>query len=190
MIVFDKFIQNLETSNLHNENIIKNVFSSRVLVLNQSYEPLTVCSPQRAIALIFLAKAEVLETYNNKYLRTVNRKYALPSVIRLHQYIKLPFRSVEISRKNVIKRDGGKCQYCGAKVQLTIDHIIPKSRGGEDSWENLTTACIKCNNFKGNRMPKEANMKLMSVPKKPNYIVFLRTTLGKIEENWKQYLFF
>ena len=190
MIVFDKFNLNFEVSNFHNENSINKLFSSRVLVLNQSYEPLTICSPQRAIALIFLAKAEILETYKDRFLRTVNRKYALPSVIRLHQYVKMPFRSVEISRKNIIKRDGAKCQYCGTKIQLTIDHVLPKSRGGEDTWDNLVTACIKCNNSKGNRTPKEANMKLMTIPKKPNYIVFLRTTLGNIEENWKQYLFF
>lgn len=190
MIVFENFNVNLEVSDNINEQNINALFSTRVLVLNQSYEPLTICSPQRAIAMLFLSKAELLETYKDRFIRTVNRKYALPSVIKLNNYIRIPFRSVEISRKNIIKRDGSKCQYCGTRTQLTIDHILPKSRGGEDSWENLVTACIKCNNVKGNRTPKEANMKLMSVPKKPNYIIFLRTTLGKIEDNWKQYLFF
>jgi 5-methylcytosine-specific restriction endonuclease McrA len=188
--VFDIFSQEYDTLNFDDENNLNNLFSNRVLVLNQSYQPLTICSPQRAYALIFLAKAEILETYKNKFIRTVNRKYALPSVIKLNKYVKLTFRTVEISRKNIFKRDNSKCQYCGTKFHLTIDHIIPKSRGGEDTWENLVTACIKCNNSKGNRTPKEANMKLMSVPKKPNYIVFLRTSLGKIEDNWKQYLFF
>lgn len=160
------------------------------MVLNQSYEPLTVCSIQRAMVLIYLTKAELLETYKDRYIRTVKRKYALPSVIKLQDYVKIPYRSVEISRKNILIRDKSECQYCGSKVKLTIDHIYPKSRGGEDTWENLVTACIRCNNIKGNRTPIEAKMKLNSIPKKPNYIIFLKSTIGKVEENWKGYLFF
>lgn len=187
MIVFEK-LKSFDTDTI--EENIHPIFQTRVLVLNQSYEPLTVCSPQRALALIFLTKAEVIENYKSRFVRTPNRKYPLPSIIRLQNYIKVPYRSVEISRKNIIKRDNSTCQYCGSRIQLTIDHILPKSRAGQDTWENLVTACIRCNNSKGNRTPKEANMKLMSTPKKPNYIMFLKATLGKVEDNWKQYLFF
>lgn len=187
MIVFEKY-NNFNEQEYSSE--LHPILHTRVLVLNQSYEPLTVCSTQRAFALIFLTKAEVIENYKDKFIRTPNRKYPLPSIIRLQNYIKVPYRSVEISRKNIIKRDNATCQYCGSRIQLTIDHILPKSRGGQDTWENLVTACIRCNNSKGNRTPKEANMKLMSTPKKPNYIMFLKATLGKVEDNWKQYLFF
>lgn len=135
-------------------------------------------------------KADIVETYTDRFINTINTKYPLPSVIKLSHYVRMPYRGVEISRKNIIKRDQGKCQYCGSKSNLTVDHVHPKSRGGPDTWENLTTACVKCNNKKGNRTPKEAGMKLLSEPVKPNYIVFLKNTLGKVEENWKQFLFF
>ena len=190
MVIFKDINQELSASENRNIANLNAIFSRRVLVLNQSYEPLTVCSPQRAMALIFLAKADLLESYRNKYIRTVNRKFALPSVIKLQDYVKIPYRSVEISKRNIIKRDNNTCQYCGSKLQLTIDHIIPKSRGGEDTWENLVAACIRCNNSKGNLTPKEANMKLKSTPRKPNYIVFLKSTIGNVEQSWKQYLFF
>ena len=135
-------------------------------------------------------KADVVDTYPDRFIRTVDQSLEFPSIIKLTRYIRMPYRKVEISRKNIIKRDRNTCQYCGSKHTLTVDHIMPKSRGGQDTWENLTTACVKCNNKKGNRTPKEAGMKLMSDPVKPNYIVFLKNTLGKVEENWKQFLFF
>ncbi len=89
-----------------------------------------------------------------------------------------------------MKRDNYQCQYCGSRsIELTIDHIIPKSRGGDDSWDNLTTACIKCNNKKGNRTPEEAAMKLLNTPKKPNHILILRRTVYNIDDTWKPFLF-
>lgn len=172
------------------KNFGSHVMNKRVLILNQSYEPLTVCSPQKAMTLLYLFKADIVETYPNTYIRSVNQSFPLPSIIRLSRYVRYPFRNIEISRKNILKRDNHTCQYCGSKHNLTIDHILPKSRGGGDSWENLTTACVKCNNRKGNRTPSEANMKLMNNAQKPNYIVFLKSTLGQIEENWKQFLYY
>lgn len=163
--------------------------AGRVLVLNQSYEPLTVCSPKKAMILLYLQKAEMVSANQHRVIRTVNKNFNFPSVIRLNIYIRVPYRDVEISRKNIMRRDNNTCQYCGSRSNLTIDHVHPRSRGGEDTWENLTTACVRCNNRKGNRTPQEANMKLQNQPIRPNYIIFLKNYIGKIEEDWKQFLF-
>ncbi len=162
----------------------------KVLVLNQSYEPISICSPKKAIILIYLMKAEMVAERKNKRIRSVSNSYPFPSIIKLLTYIKIPFKSVELSRKNIIKRDGNRCQYCNKKsVEITIDHIIPKSRGGMDTWENLTAACVRCNNRKGNRTPEEADMPLLTKPRKPNHIIFLKQHIGVLEEAWKPFLF-
>lgn len=172
------------------QNNNNSILSGKVLVLNQSYEPISICSPRKAILLILLLKAELVAERKNKLIHTVNFNYPFPSVIKLITYIKIPFKNVELTRKNVIKRDGSKCQYCGKKaVEMTIDHIIPRSRGGADTWENLTTACVKCNNRKGSRTPEEADMKILSKPRKPNHIIFLKQNAGIMEESWKPFLF-
>ncbi|HPO63646.1 MAG TPA: HNH endonuclease [Candidatus Kapabacteria bacterium] len=164
--------------------------NSRVLVLNQGYEPVTICSTKKAVLLLFLTKAELVEEREDKYIRSVSRCFPFPSVIRLSNYIKVPYKKIELSRKNVLRRDENRCQYCGKRdIEMTIDHIIPKSRGGTDSWENLVTACKHCNNKKGNRTPEEANMKLIKMPRKPNHILFIRQNVGKIEDKWKPFLF-
>jgi len=163
--------------------------NGRVLVLNQSYEPISVCSPRKAISLLYMLKADMVIFNDSKNIRTINHNYEFPSVIKLSRYIRIPFRSVEISRKNILRRDNNTCQYCGSKNSLTIDHIIPKSRHGGDSWENLVTACVTCNNKKGNRTPFEAKMILRTTPQKPNYIVFLKNYLGRIEDEWKPFLY-
>ncbi|MGB9702325.1 MAG: HNH endonuclease [Candidatus Kapaibacteriota bacterium] len=103
----------------------------------------------------------------------------------------MPNRNIDLTRKNIMKRDGMQCQYCGKKhIQLTVDHILPKSRGGKDEWENLVTACYECNNKKGNRTPEEAGMKLLSIPKRPNPLSFIKNNLTARENSWKDYLFF
>jgi len=161
----------------------------KVLVLNQSYEPVSVCSPKKAIILLFMMKAELVAPRENYYFRSVNQTFQLPSVIKLTRYIRIPFKQVELSRKNVMRRDGLSCQYCGNRTTLTIDHIVPRSRGGADTWENLVTACVACNNKKGNRTPEEAKMPLLSKPKKPSHIVYLKQYIGKFDESWKPFLF-
>ncbi|MGE5480430.1 MAG: HNH endonuclease [Chloroflexota bacterium] len=164
--------------------------SSKALVLNQSYEPISVCSPRKAFILILLMKAELVAERRGQSIRSVSQSFPLPSIIRLTAFSKVPKRKIELSRKNIIKRDDFRCQYCGKKSpQLTVDHIIPKSRGGIDSWENLVAACIKCNNKKGSRTLEEAGLKLLSKPKAPHYIMFLKQCIGNAEESWKPFLF-
>ena len=159
------------------------------MVLNQNYEPITICNARRAIILTYLGKAEVISSVNNKVIRTVYRTFEYPSIVRLIIFVRVPFKKIILSRKNIIRRDNHRCQFCGASSNLTIDHIIPKSRGGEDTWENLTTACIKCNNKKGDRILEEAKMVLYNNPKKPSHITFIKNFAGKVDEDWKPYLF-
>lgn len=160
------------------------------MVLNQSYEPISICSARKAIVLLLLAKAELIAEKSGRKIHTIRTSYAFPSIIKLSSYIRIPFKNVELSRKNIIRRDSNKCQYCGRKsVEMTMDHIIPKSRGGLESWENLVTACVKCNNIKGNRTPEEAGMKLLSNPRKPNHIMFLKQHIGNIDQAWRPFLF-
>src|SRR5699024_10116299 len=129
--------------------------NASVLVLNKDFQPLSICSVHRSVKLLFMDKAEMLHDYPELKIRTVRKDYSYPSVIRLYRYIHLPYRNIVLSRYNVMKRDGNHCQYCGSSRNLTIDHVLPRSRGGTDSWENLTTACDQCNVTKGNRTPKE-----------------------------------
>lgn len=159
-----------------------------VLVLNQDYSPFTVCTVQRAFLLVFLSKAELLSDAINQSLRTVTTSYPMPAVIRLHQYIHIPYRGVVLTRQNIFKRDEFKCQYCGSIKDLTLDHVIPRSRGGKSTWKNLITACKFCNAKKGNFTPQEAGMYLSKLPYKPSYIIFLRDFSGMIRDEWKPYL--
>jgi 5-methylcytosine-specific restriction endonuclease McrA len=163
--------------------------SGKVLLLNGNYEPLSICGVQKAIILIYLEKAELVCAAEGKVIRSAMTTMEYPSVVRLSRYIHVPFKKVILSRKNILRRDGHQCQYCGHRSGLTVDHIMPKSRGGEDSWENLTAACLRCNNKKGDRTPSEANMPLRKRPVRPNHVVFLRQYLGRIDKGWEPYLF-
>lgn len=160
-----------------------------VLVLNQDYQPISVCSVQRSVKLVFLEKAELLHEDPSRVIRTVATEYSYPSVIRLRRYIRLPYNRIVLSRRNIMKRDRHTCQYCGLKSDLTLDHILPKSRGGADSWENLVTACNKCNVKKGNRTPDEAAMPLHTTPYRPVHITFFQNLVGSVQDNWKPYLY-
>lgn len=163
--------------------------SASVLVLNQDYQPLSICSMQRSMKLLFLDKAELLHSDYDKVIRTTRRSYAYPSVIRLRKYVRVPYTRIVLSRHNIMRRDRYVCQYCGRKSNLTIDHINPKSRGGQDTWENLVTACEHCNVKKGNRTPKEAGMVLRSKPYRPVPITFFGAMQGGVHELWKPYLY-
>jgi 5-methylcytosine-specific restriction endonuclease McrA len=160
-----------------------------VLVLNKDYQPLRICSVHRSIKLLFLDKAELVHDYPERKLRTVSEEYAYPSVIRLRRYINIPYKSIVLSRFNIMKRDSKECQYCGSSQNLTIDHVIPRSRGGKDTWENLVTACDRCNVQKGDRTPKEAEMPLRQKPYRPIHITFMQSLLSGVQEDWKPYLY-
>ncbi|MFC1557388.1 HNH endonuclease [candidate division KSB1 bacterium] len=163
---------------------------NKVLVLNQNYEPLGICNVQRAIILLYLGKAEVVDRIQNQYMRSMKLQYPVPTIVRLYLYRKIPRKKVVLSRKNILIRDNYQCQYCGRRhVELTVDHVIPRDRRGTEVWENLVCACVKCNHKKGNRTPEEAGMPLLSKPRSPSFIAFFRYFAGTIYETWKPYLF-
>ncbi len=163
--------------------------TGHVLVLNQDYRALTICSVQRAAVLVLLQKADLVEALPERYLRSPSCRLPWPSIVRLKAYVTVPYKRILLSRKNVLRRDRFRCQYCGSRDRLTIDHILPKSRGGPDAWENLVAACVPCNNRKGNRTPEEAHMTLRRKPFRPSHIMFIRDYVGTVDETWKPYLF-
>ena len=151
---------------------------------------MTVCNIKKAVILIYLGKADVVLNDSRKEIHSIRKNYPWPSIIKLTHFINVPYKKVVLTRKNILRRDAYKCAYCGrSDLPLTIDHIVPKSRGGNDSWENLVCACTKCNNKKGDRSPAEANMILLNRPFKPSHIMFIKNVVGKIDEKWKPYLY-
>ncbi len=157
--------------------------------MNQNYEPLQVCSARRAVVLLFQGKAEMIETADGIKIHTVTREYALPSVVRLWHYRKVPYKRIMLTRKNIITRDNNRCQYCGStKGPMTIDHVIPKRMGGDDSWENLICACAKCNNKKGDHTPEQAQMHILKKPTMPTFITFIQRNVS-IADRWRPFLF-
>ena len=142
------------------------------LVLNQNYEPLNVCNVRRAFVLVLRGKAEVVEAAEG-VMRTPSHDFALPSVIRMVYYVRRPRPRVRLSRREVFARDGWGCAYCGGRPkELTLDHIVPRHRGGGHSWENLVSACKPCNHRKAGRTPKEARMRLHTRPREPRHSVY------------------
>jgi 5-methylcytosine-specific restriction endonuclease McrA len=161
----------------------------QVLVLNASYEPLNVTTVRRAHVLVFKGKAEVIEELQQQ-LRSATDTYPWPHVIRLVAYVRVP-RAVQrkISRRALFARDGWRCAYCGTTAgRLTLDHVVPRSRGGESVWENVVTACAPCNHKKGNRLLEEASMELHHLPKPPAPVLFIRLAAPKIPSGWQPYL--
>lgn len=136
-----------------------------VLLLNASYEPLSVCTWKRAMKLVFNDKVDVIET-NGKI---INGEIPLPSVIKLKKYIRVPDKRISLSKSNILHRDNYKCQYCGSEFDLTIDHIIPKSMGGKHEWTNVVTACIKCNLKKSNKSLEQSGLSLLREPEIPKF---------------------
>ena len=166
------------------------MLNRKVLVLNQSYEPLCISNVRRAVILLYLGKAEVIKPLDHQFLRSMRLSLPVPSIVRLLLYKKVPAKRVVLSKKNIMIRDNYQCQYCGMKkVSLTIDHVIPRVRGGSVNWENLVCACVRCNNKKGNRTPSEEGMQLLREPHKPDYISFLSFFVDSINGDWKPYLF-
>lgn len=161
---------------------------SRVLVLNQDFSPLMVCSVERAFVLVYLNKSEMIRTANGHQLRTISRSYPMPSVIRLNRYVHAPYKGVTLTRQNIFKRDNFECVYCGTRRDLTLDHVIPSSRGGSHTWTNLVTACKRCNTRKGDFTLEEAEMSLRQNPFKPSYTLFLRDLSGMNQKEWDDFL--
>jgi len=161
-----------------------------VLVLNQTYEPLHICDVKRAIVLLIEQKASMVKTVDHQVLHTVTDAFPVPTIIRVHKYIKLNNWYAVLSKANIFRRDNHTCQYCGARdVPLTIDHIVPKVLGGKDTWNNLVTACIHCNNKKGDNLLEETSMSLKSEPKRPHKIHTLQRFSGAPLQEWRPYLF-
>ncbi len=166
------------------------MLQAAVLLLNQNFEPLTILKVRRAITLLILNKVELIENEDGGYIHSIHVTYPMPSVIRLKYFVRVQRKEISMTKKNVIKRDRHQCQYCGKKKKvMTTDHIVPKSLGGDDSWENLVCACLECNNRKGARALKEAGMSLIKKPKKPHYFTFIINELEEYKEKWRPFLF-
>ena len=162
-----------------------------VLVLNQDYEPLNVTNLPRAFRLIFGAKAEILE-FDHQVIRTVREEFHAPSVIRLQHHVKRPRPRVKLTRREVFARDRHTCQYCGrVSSDLTLDHIMPRHRGGAHTWDNLVAACKSCNHRKGGKTVSEARMRLARTPREPRtnvyFMVHRYLENGPLDE-WLMYL--
>lgn len=167
-----------------------NEHRSGVLVLNHNFEPLNICSTQRAIALLLLDKAEVLR-FSDHVVRSAEDEFLVPSVLRLYETIRRPLPELKISRKSVLARDGYTCVYCGSRESLTIDHVFPRHRGGETTWENVVCCCLRCNNKKGSRTPQECGMRLPHPPRKPRYVPYIsfpRFVSAVRRPEWREFL--
>lgn len=182
-----------------------------VLVLNRNWTAVHVCSVRRALSLVFQGCARIVsedyvvydfdswrdlsdhvERHGNQFIATPNFRILVPEVILLTGFAKMPPRTVKFNRRNIYLRDNYTCQYCGvrpAKEELTIDHIIPRSRGGKSTWENIVLACQSCNAKKGNRLLQDTPMKLLKQPKRPHWLSTLRHTLrGPERPIWQKFV--
>jgi 5-methylcytosine-specific restriction endonuclease McrA len=160
-----------------------------VLVLNVNFEPLNVCNTARAMGLLTMGKAEILQN-GRGVVRTPSRTYERPSVIRLRYMVHRPRPHVRLSKREIFRRDGFRCQYCGRpSAHLTLDHVIPRYRGGVHTWENLVSACPPCNRRKGHRTPQEAGMTLFSRPAEPAATaLYLYGQYLQSNQEWTPYL--
>jgi len=164
--------------------------SGRVLVLNASYEPINVCTVRRAAVLVLKSRAEILER-SDWSLHSESLTLPRPVVIRLVTYVKIPrdAHRRKITRRAVFARDLWTCQYCGAKrSSLTVDHVIPRSKGGGSGWDNIVTCCAPCNRRKGDRLPKQVGMNPRREPRAPGPTVFIHVATPVIPSVWEQYL--
>lgn len=160
----------------------------QTLLLNATYEPMKVISWQRAVVLLWLDKAEVVACYD-EVIRGVSRAIPMPSVVRLRRYARQD-RRVKFSRTNVYRRDGFACQYCGARpnpASLTLDHVVPRARGGRTDWTNIVTACSVCNHRKADRTPEQARMSLPRPPVRPGHMPTVTPDEAR-HPSWHDYL--
>ncbi len=170
------------------------ILQQPVLVLNATYEPVNVTAARRAIVLLLKGVATA-EEENGGFIHATRLSVRVPSVIRLIEFRRIPHQTRALSRKNVLMRDRYTCQFCGRVLpasELTLDHVIPRSRGGHTDWDNLVACCHACNNLKGDRLPEEAGLKLRRPPR-PFTLHTSRQImrmLGRSDERWRKYLFY
>lgn len=185
-----------------------NVLYAPTLVLNRHWVPIKTATVKDALCLLYKGAARVVEprTYETfdyrswselaaergrPHVRTVRLAFPVPEVILLSRYGGVPEREVVFSRRNLFRRDRFTCQYCGAQPganALTIDHVLPRSRGGKSAWENCVLACLACNARKANRLPQEAGLRLLRAPAKPRWSPSLTLALGTVRESWEQFV--
>jgi 5-methylcytosine-specific restriction endonuclease McrA len=160
-----------------------------VLVLNATYEPINVCTVRRAAVLLLKEKAEIVE-HSSYELRSEHSTLPRPVVIRLVTFVKVPrdTHRRKITRRAVFARDGWTCQYCGSRSTLTVDHVVPKSKGGGSNWENIVASCAPCNRRKGDSSPDQAGMPLLRKPSIPQPHIFIHVAAPSIPAAWKQWL--
>jgi 5-methylcytosine-specific restriction endonuclease McrA len=162
----------------------------KTLKLDASFRPVEVIDAIEALVLCIVGKAAAIENYSDA-VKTVTESFALPSVIALKRVVKFKFTTMACKRPNIMWRDDYRCQYCAkhlAPEKLTIDHVIPRSKGGKNTWFNLVTACKKCNQKKGNFTPEQAGMKLIRPPYRPKTHILRTVKKSQIAPVWKEYL--
>lgn len=166
------------------------VTSIGVLVLNHNFEPLNVCGLKRGMILMLMEKAEVVR-FSEVVIHSAGEEVYAPSVLRLRRMVKRPMPQLKMTRRSVLARDDYTCQYCGSKSNLTIDHVFPRRRGGESTWENLVCCCLKCNNKKADKTPQEIGMRLPHPPRRPNYVPYIsfpRFISALRQPEWREFL--
>lgn len=164
--------------------------SVTVLKLDSSFKPIEVISWQEAFVLTYVGKAWAVE-YTDKWVRSAREAFQIPAVIALKQYIDEKFFTLTCNRKNILLRDNNTCQYCDKQFpepELTVDHVIPRSKGGANVWENVATACKPCNQKKGSHLPASAPVSLSRLPKKPSYRALIKKRIGGANSKWEEYL--
>ena len=165
------------------------MLNNNVLLLNENFVPLSVCTARRAVIMVWTGKAEIIES-TGMYVHSVSMSIDIPSIIRLLVFVKIPYRwNIQLTKQNILKRDRRKCQYCGkGEGPMTVDHVIPRSHGGSETWGNLVCACSVCNNKKGDRTPQEAGMSLIKKPKKPSIGSLLFSHRVSVSSTWRAYI--
>lgn len=160
---------------------------TRALVLNATYEPIGVVSARRAVVLALDQKVDVLANTGD-HIGSASLSLLVPSVIRLRYYVKVPYkRTAPLSRRAVFARDQGRCQYCGRTAE-SIDHVIPRSKGGGHIWDNVVACCRRCNTYKGDRLLENCSLQLASVPAAPTQYVWVKVAAGTVPASWTPYL--
>jgi len=189
--------------------------SYQTLVLNRLWQAVNVVGVERAFSLLSLDHAQVIyaedgsfrmfdgpawfdfcsdldESNGSRVIRTVNQKVLVPSVLILRSYDRMLMQEIKFNKQNLLERDDYSCQYCGKKMpvkELNMDHVIPRDRGGNTTWENIVISCVTCNSKKSNRLPKEAGMRLMKEPKRPPQRPFMSTLYGKsMDKTWSHFI--